>query len=131
MCKTKKPKATMFTDTDEEADEALLHAIRCRKQKAITVTPVINNIPVRMEVDTGAAVSIISEKTWRHSYPDTNWRPSSVILKSYSGEKLSVCGETDVTVTYKKETVQLPILIVSGSGPALLGRDWLYTLKLD
>ena len=44
---------------------------------------------------------------------------------------MNVCGGTNVTVTYKKETVQLPILIVSWSGPALLGRDWLYTLKLD
>ena len=79
------------------------------------MTPVINDIPVRMEVDTGAAVAIISEKAWRHDYPNSHWRRSSVILKSYSGEKLSVCGETDVTVTYKKQTVQSPILIVSGS----------------
>ena len=32
---------------------------------------------------------------------------------------------------YNDQTLQLPIIVVEGSGPALLGRNWLHELRLD
>ena len=34
-------------------------------------------------------------------------------------------------VDYNDQTLQLPIIVVEGSGPTLLGRNWLHELRLD
>ena len=44
-----------------------------------------------MELDTGAAVSIISERQLRRILPHINLQPSKTMLTTYSGEKAS-CG---------------------------------------
>ncbi len=36
-----------------------------------------------------------------------------------------------MAVEHSYQTKQLPLLVVKGKGPNLLGRDWLRTLKLD
>ena len=56
---------------------------------------------------------------------------SPVSLKTYTSEKLTVLGECEVTVEYNGQTKLLPIAIVSGDGPSLLGRNWLEQLHLD
>ena len=40
-------------------------------------------------------------------------------------------GCTYVKVEYNGQTGQFPLVIVEGSGPTLLGRDWLSQIKLD
>ena len=37
----------------------------------------------------------------------------------------------DVGVKYGDQTVTLPLLVIKGEGPSLLGRNWLDVLKLD
>ena len=37
----------------------------------------------------------------------------------------------EVEVKYEDQVTQLPLLVVEGSGPSLLGRDWLLKIKLD
>ena len=39
-------------------------------------------------------------------------------------------GRIDVNVTYGDQHKQLPLLVVSGKGPSLLGRDWLKKITL-
>ena len=40
-------------------------------------------------------------------------------------------GTADVEVRHNSQTVTLPLIITRGSGPSLLGRNWLTTLRLD
>ena len=40
-------------------------------------------------------------------------------------------GTVDVVVKYGDQTATLPLLVVKGEGPSLLGRNWLGALKLD
>ena len=56
---------------------------------------------------------------------------SSTLLRTYSGEPLSVLGVINVEVQYKQQRESLKLTIVSGKGPSLLGRDWLQHFKLD
>ena len=51
---------------------------------------VINDKPVCMELDTGAAMTIMQ---YRELFPGVELRESKVLLKRYSGERLSVKGE--------------------------------------
>ena len=43
---------------------------------------------------------------------------------------LSWVVSVSMEVHYKHQSKQLPLLIVDGDGPTLLGRDWLFTLYL-
>ena len=87
-----------------------------------------------MEVDTGAAVTVISEATFNRvggvsSLPQLH--PSMVKLRTYTGEEIPVVGELSVKVQCQGQVEQLPLVVVAGDGPSLLGRDWLAKLKLD
>ena len=40
-------------------------------------------------------------------------------------------GSTDVQVSYEGQTAQLPLVVVKGEGPTLLGRNWLSKIRLN
>ena len=84
---------------------------------------------VSMEVDT--SVFIISETEHRRHWPGAPLRCSAIQLRSYTGEPLKVVGGTMVDVIYGQQQAWLPLVIVAGEGPCLMGRDWLQQLQLD
>ena len=53
-----------------------------------------------------------------------------VQLQTYSGESLTLVGETDMKVRYGQQVASLPLIIVKGKSPNLFGRNWMQTLKL-
>ena len=53
------------------------------------------------------------------------------MLSTYTGEKIPIYGTVDVCVSAKGKSTELPLTIVSGSGPTLLGRNWLNSINLD
>lgn len=42
-----------------------------------------------------------------------------------------VCGEVHLPVVYEQQELVLPLIVVDGDGPPLLGRNWLEQLKLN
>ena len=57
---------------------------------------------------------------------------TEVRLCTYSKQPIQVVGSANVNLSYKGQTPdKLPLLIVQGSGPTLLGRNWLTYIKLD
>ena len=87
-----------------------------------------NGKSLPMEVDTGAAVSIISEETWKNIFPNSTLCSSDLSLTTYSNENLSVIGEMPMEVLYGRQKAQLMLVVASGKGPTLLGRNWLQHL---
>jgi hypothetical protein len=49
----------------------------------------------------------------------------------YLGEALKVLGKLHVKVEYGTQHATLPLYVVAGDGPSLLGRQWLKTIRLD
>ena len=96
--------------------------------KPITVEMTINGERVIMEVDTGAAVSLMSQVTQEKVFPRATLHK---YLRTYTGEPMEVVGELQVTAAYGEQQKKLPLYIVPGNGPTLLGREWLQYLKLD
>ena len=124
-------------DANEDSDSGLtVKAIGAENSKRlsgqpITVTVFVNEREVAMELDTGAAVSIMSEQTLRRVFPEAPLKQTAVLLKTYTGEPVKVLGELTAAVRYGKQCCTLPLLVVSGTGPTLLGRDWLKHIQLD
>ena len=79
---------------------------------------------LHMEVDTRAALSIISEQTKNRRFSNIPLKPPSVVLRTYTGETLSVLGEMVAKVEYKDQSHDLTVVVVKGDGPNLFGRDW-------
>ena len=123
-------------DSDESEDSAYnLFTITDPKSAPILVEVVLNSIPVQMELDTGASVSVLSNSTYLdlqrqgHALP---LQPSPVKLKSYTGDTIPVLGCTTVQARYSNcKQVPVVVQVVSGDGPNLLGRDWLGQLEVD
>ena len=110
---------------------APLFNVNGKSANPITVALDVNSKKLSMEVDTGAAVSVISEETRAHLFPSMKVKDTSVILTTYTGEQMAVAGEVTVTVIYRQKQHLLTLCVVKGDGPSLLGRDWLYQLNLD
>ena len=53
----------------------------------------ISGKPVSMELDTGAAVSVMSEKVFKQLFPHARLRQSPLVLKTYTGQVMKVVGE--------------------------------------
>ncbi len=91
----------------------------------------INGRDVTMELDTGAAVSLVSEMMFQSLWPDVSLQQASVRLQTYSGDPLPVLGQVEVEVKYGKQQASLPLTVVKNGGPSLFGRDWLTRFQLD
>lgn len=134
--KNKEPVHAVTQGSDSESDDTFigtteLNTVSAENTNIIWVTPEIENKPLKMELDTGSAVSIIPATTYEKLFKTKKLRKTDVILKTYSGEKLSPKGMLQVHVKYGEKTQELPLYVVNGNGPPLLGRDWLTHMKLN
>ncbi len=121
-------------DDDEETEEFGLyriHSMRGNHTPPLIVELNLNGTPLKMEVDTGAAVSIISQETWSRVFPRTPMEKADIRLQTYSSEQLQTIGKARVQVTYNNQEEKLVLYVVKGVGPSLLGRSWLSHLRLD
>ena len=92
---------------------------------------VLEGKPHTMEIDTGASVSLVSRATYQQLFKDKRMEESGLQLKTYGGQSLKVVGSLMVNVCHGNQTAQLPLVVVEGHSPSLLGRDWLAKLRLD
>ena len=91
----------------------------------------VNKQPIKMELDTGAIVSLVSEVTWGQQLQKPALEPCPFVLKGYPNNKLDILGMCQVHVTVGGVTKQLPLVVCKGNGLSLLGRNWLEELKLN
>ncbi|XP_029904245.1 LOW QUALITY PROTEIN: uncharacterized protein K02A2.6-like [Myripristis murdjan] len=92
----------------------------------------LNEEPVTFEVDTGCGLTILNKKTFKKSEKCPSIEKKTRLkLRTYTKQKIKVLGKTYVKVNYKQQEKILPIIVVRGTGPNLLGRWWLKHVKLD
>ena len=118
------------SDSDLEQIKTVIHAVS-NKKKPVTVTVWIEGLDVVMELDTGASCSIINESTYKQLESAIKLQAPQSVLRTYTGHKIPVLGEAVVDVRYGSNEWWLPVIVTKGSGPNLLGRDWLSHIQLD
>lgn len=90
----------------------------------------VNGCMLTFQVDTGASRTVINKQLFtRHI--NSPLKKTTRSLRTYTGEAVNIFGEADVEVSHEDKTVTLPLLVVGGNGPSLLGRDWLKHLNID
>ncbi|KAL1443973.1 hypothetical protein MTO96_045735 [Rhipicephalus appendiculatus] len=117
----------------QEDNEMMLYAVHHAglTKQPYQVELMLGRKRVQMQVDTGAAVSLISEDLWKQLVNPPPLTPSTVKLKTYGGVPLEVKGQAEVPVEYNGLRKILPVVVVPGNKPALLGRDWIEDLDVD
>ena len=146
VCRQKKPQNTAqqkgasssnynIKSVCEEGEEEdlmenlMLNTIRYEQGKPLVMDLTLNGKQLTMELDTRAAVSLVSQKTFQSLLPDCELKPSRVPLTTYSGEPMEVLGLAEVDVTYSMQRATLPLYVVKGAGPSLFGRNWLEAIR--
>ena len=109
-----------------------VRVLRKERQPPILAHVLLNGQPLTLEVDTGAATSIINEETYHTLWSNPPvLEPANETLRSYLGEKIPLLGSTRVTVQYEDQSADVQVLIVQGNRTNLFGRDWLKEIKLN
>ena len=90
----------------------------------------LNDIKTDMELDTGASVSVMGTEKY-NSLGGEPLRQSRLRLKTCTGEIVRPRGIGYLKVEYGKHKYRLPITVVDGPVPTLLGRNWLKEIRLD
>ena len=91
----------------------------------------VNGVPLEMEIDTVAAVSIVGKVTWVEKLNKPTLKPCPLLLKGYPDNELHIMGYCDVQVQAGEIIKQLELIVCKGNGLSLLGRNWLEEIKLN
>lgn len=118
-------------DESSDSDEVHVLSITGEDDDGYWVTPLLEKKPVRMQIDTGTRVSLVSEILYKKKLQHLPLKETKLKLRTYTGGHVQVLGVVDVTVEHNNQKKVLPLHIVSGNRPALLGRKWLKKLKLN
>ena len=137
--KAHQDKGTRWVGTEQEADhsdtdsELPLYKINdgSKSVHPITVDMTIKGSLLKMEIDTGAAVSIISKATYQNMFSEVPLNTVPLRLRTYTGEHIPVVGEMITQVQYGSQAKELGLIVVQGEGPSLFGRNWLEHFQLD
>jgi len=102
------------------------HAQFCDK---IFTTLKVNNKNMRFEVDSGAAVTLISKSDAKKFFPKEQVYDTNIQLVSYCGKQISTLGYITVKVRVGQLVRKLNIYITEEEKGPLLGRKWLLQLQ--
>ena len=114
-----------YVDT-EERDELPLYTINGKLNKPFLVDLHVKGKVITFEMDTGAAVTIMSSDNFRHHFPNEKISNSTLKLTTYT--KL---GEVKMPVSYSDQGGEFMLYIVKGKETNLLDHNWLEHLVLD
>ena len=121
----KKKVKPVDTDNSEDTDDEILMVgalgLHSVSDDIIWITPQVDGQDLKMEVNTGSAVSIISYAEYKVKFgaPKGKLKDTSVKLKTYTGERVTPIGTVDVNIKYKGQTCTAPLYILSNEGTTL------------
>ena len=108
---------------DEYDDEETVNALQNGSQPASHATLDICGKPVRMELDTGSAHTVVNDKIWHEiGAPVLSSAPK---LTAYGGFQLPIKGSAEVSARFQGEEKKLELIVVNNNSPSLLGRKWM------
>ncbi len=118
---------------EDECNFYILNAIHAvEEQEKIVANLKLNDIGVKMEVDSGAVCTIIKKQTWEKIRQGNEiLQKSPLSLQTWTQQKIDILGETVVKVQYQQITKYLKAVVSEGGGWDLLGRNWFRELGIS
>jgi hypothetical protein len=112
----------IFVNSDDGADEQMAmftigeindDGVNYSVASSIKIPVDISGVSITMELDTGAAVSIVSHQDYVKWFKHIPLQPVSRVLHAYTGTPLKIAGEIIVDVTHGGHTARLPLVVSS------------------
>ncbi|KAK2578340.1 hypothetical protein KPH14_012794 [Odynerus spinipes] len=95
------------------------------------VTLKVEGRPMRLEIDSGAAVTIVSKDFIKRWLPNVPIAKSNLKLTTYCKSIISVLGYVRVKVEYKNISKMLNMYVSDKNREPLLGREWIRQLRVQ
>lgn len=97
------------TKVDSDSDLGLYAVSQKGKYSRISVVPTVNGKKMEMELDTGAAVSLIPWELYKQKLYKIPLQSTDIMLRTYTGEPLAPEGVIKVQVALNKQNAVLPL----------------------
>lgn len=106
------------------------HFINTVSGGPLTTLVNINGRDIRMEIDSGAGGTVISNGQFEENFPGSHLSASRRNFTLLSGESVTVVGKSVVNVHHNKRSHQLELTVVEAAASVLplMGQDWLDVL---
>lgn len=117
-------------DASEDDDGKSLFNIRSARGEPMTETVTINGQKLQFQIDSGSAVTVISECTYNKLFTSVPLQMCHKRFYSYTGNRMECVGYVRVPITYLQHTHSLDVFVIRHGGPPLLGRDFISVFKL-
>ena len=113
-----------FLDVDDKV--YYIYKTEIKRETPIMVGIQLGGKKILMEVDTGASLSVAGRAELERAVGQkVELTATGIKLKTYGGQVIVPLGITQVQVTYNNQSRSLPMVVTSGPGPILMGRNWL------
>lgn len=123
------PRAGAGDSSSDELEEEL-HQLCLSGYNPVSLSLLIDDKTLKMEVDTGSAISCISKKTYDKLLNNRVIEPFNLVLKFYDGSGIKPLGVIRPKVQYKDKIKYLELFVIDGGTTSLLGRQWLIELGI-
>ncbi|KAJ8713190.1 hypothetical protein PYW08_008494 [Mythimna loreyi] len=120
----------VLTGDVSEDDDGKLYNIFSARGEPMSETVMINGQNLKFQLDSGSAVTVISEGTYKKLFSGTPLHSSNKRFYSYTGTDMQCVGYVRLPITYMKRTHTLDVFVIRHGGPPLLGRDFISIFKL-
>ncbi|XP_046408462.1 uncharacterized protein LOC124172976 [Ischnura elegans] len=115
-------------DISEKSEPCLnfVHMNYCENSKVIrplTVSVVINNKPLCMELDSGAGISVIPKSVYDERFSMCRLKETDIRLRMYDNHIVVPAGEINVQICYNGIRKLCRLIVVEGGTRSLFGRD--------
>ena len=100
-------------------------------EKKFYQTPTIGNVDVKMEIDSGSPVTIISENNLHRFKINAKLRHTNTRFRTYTGQIFQPLGIAMVNVQLNDFKARLPLYVVQNEANTIMGRSWMRALGLD
>ena len=124
-----------YADSDDGNSNDYLGSLEVNnvsdKDHVIWVNPEVQGRVIKVELDTGSAVSVLPYKQYKKHFGHVKLAKSLVTLKTYTGQKITPRGEMKCNVKFRGQEKELTLQVVETPGPALFGRNWLSQIQLN
>ncbi|KAL0811118.1 hypothetical protein ABMA28_010384 [Loxostege sticticalis] len=125
MCTKVKYVTAEAEGVSEDDDDGKFFYIRSMRGEPMVELISINQTSYKFEIDSGSAVTVISEQFYKSNFKDVPLSTARKRLMTYTGRHIECVGVARLPVSYLQQTHDLDIHVVRDGGPPLLGRDFI------
>lgn len=119
-------------ESDDEQCELQLYCLDkgANSKNQFRVDVLVNSTNVMCEIDTSAAVSVMSDKIYTQELSSVPLQTTDMVLRSYDGSIIKPVGIMRVSLQHKQKSVACEFVVVRNGGNTLIGRDMLSLLDV-